>query len=324
MTPTTVEMLAARPKEQRCLQVLAWAKWSSGRARIFTTASGSLVAPSCSTHTRTVSTLSASPMTSWHLTSQACESQCATEQPKRFCCNGSAFASRSWKQGAGKAVTRCEENGFDKKFVQKVLNKIITKQPLPRTTGWSEGDSAKPQSFQCKQNGFRSQKIQHSPLCFVVWRLTVTWGYNICWIRMLGICRDTASCSGRHLSWASHGKWQWRATAELRHLSRSALLHCFSSVWTDLKFVPFDASFHLVCLFSSADCWLFVDTSASSRALALAWHRAEVQSLKRCWPTKIHLSVHLVFCTSARCIRSQAQTWKLWMLGNPHGVPNDL
>lgn len=162
MTPTTVEMLAARPKEQRCLEVLAWAKWFSVGVRIFTTTSGSLVAPSCSTHTRTVSTLSESPMTSWHLTSQACESQCATEQPKRFCCNGSAFASRSWKQGAGKAVTRCEENGFDKKFVQKVLNKIITKQPLPRTNGWSEGDSAKPQSFQCKQNGFRSQKIQHS------------------------------------------------------------------------------------------------------------------------------------------------------------------
>ena len=226
MTPTTVEMLAARPKEQRCLEVLAWAKWSSGRARIFTTASGSLVAPSCSTHTRTVSTLSASPMTSWHLTSQACESQCATEQPKRFCCNGSAFASRSWKQGAGKAVTRCEENGFDKKFVQKVLNKIITKQPLPRTTGWSEGDSAKPQSFQCKQNGFRSQKIQHSPLCFVVWRLTVTWGYNICWIRMLGICRDTASCSGD----TYHGQVMESDNDVLRQSSGTWVeVHCFTA-----------------------------------------------------------------------------------------------
>jgi len=55
---------------------------------------------------------------------------------------------------AGKAVRRCEQNGVDKKFV--------TQQPLPRTNGWSEGDSAKPQGFNAK-NGFlsqlRSQKI---------------------------------------------------------------------------------------------------------------------------------------------------------------------
>ena len=212
MTRTTVEMLAARPKEQRCLEVLASAKWFSVGVRNFTTASGSLLFrthPNCFYSQRISHDIMTPDVPS--LWEPMCYWTAKTILLQRI-----RFRLKVLE--AGKAVRRCEQNGVDKKFV--------TQQPLPRTNGWSEGDSAKPQSFQCKQNGFRSQKIQHSPLCFVVWRLTVTWGYNICWIRMLGICRDTASCSGD----TYHGQVMESDNDVLRQSSGTWVeVHCFTA-----------------------------------------------------------------------------------------------
>lgn len=147
MTRTTVKLLAVQTKEQKYLEVLVRAKSSSRVVRNFTTASGSLAAHSYSAHTPDIPSLW-EPMCYW--------------TAKTILLQRIRIRLEVLEAGKQGRLSQGEENGFDKKFVEKVLKKIITKQPLPRTNGWSEGDSAKPQSFQCKQNGFRSQKIQHS------------------------------------------------------------------------------------------------------------------------------------------------------------------
>ena len=120
VTRTTVELLAAQSKEQKCLEVLARAKSSSRVVRNFTTASGSLVAHFYSAHTRTFSP-SLSLTHTWHPTP-------VRANVLRNSQNDSAATDPHSPRGlgsgeAGKAVTRCEENGFDKKLVEKVLNK---------------------------------------------------------------------------------------------------------------------------------------------------------------------------------------------------------
>ena len=141
LTRTTVEMLAAQPKEQRCLA-----------------ANGSY---SFCTHPNCFYSKRISDDT-WHppvranvlLNSQNDSAATDPHSPR-------GLGSRE----AGKAVTRSEQNHCHK------AASCTNQRPVWR---WFCQTSR----LQSKQKGFRSKlrsrKIQHSPFCFVVWWLTVT------------------------------------------------------------------------------------------------------------------------------------------------------
>ena len=108
-------------------------------------------------------------------------------------------------------------------------------------------------------------------------------------------------------------------------------MHCFTASLQYEKCelcVTWFTSFHFDFLLHFISCFFslaapIVDYSSIPGPRPVLWRWPGIvpnydvwRSLNRCWPgINVSSFSYLVFCASALCIRSQAQTWMPWMLG---------